>query len=151
MSWICCSHDWAVHLSCSKGKQPLLPLLTCQMALSPWSFIANNAWRLTIFITVGHKNVCFSMDCPQINDCNFLKIFFQSETTVGKLRTPANWKFAKISCTRIAYGPNSRKFPVAKISCSTVYEMGKKESYRRMEQVNLKDVLHRYRSLSIFV
>ena len=37
---------------------------------------------------------------------------FRQFPAVGKLRTSANQKFAKISCMRIAYGPNMRKFPV---------------------------------------
>ena len=47
-------------------------------------------------------------------------VILQLTTTVGKLRTSAIGKFAKISCTRIAYGPNLQNFHVAKISCSTV-------------------------------
>ncbi len=46
---------------------------------------------------------------------------FRSETTIGKLRTSTFHKFAKFSCMRTAYGPNSQNFHVAKNSCSTVY------------------------------
>ena len=42
------------------------------------------------------------------------------EYYLNKVRTSAIQKFAKISCTPIACGRKSRKFPVAKISCSTV-------------------------------
>ena len=53
-------------------------------------------------------------------ECYCSKVEFQSETTVGKLRTSTFQKFANISCTRIACARNSRKFPVANFSCSTV-------------------------------
>ncbi len=45
----------------------------------------------------------------------------QSETTIGKLSKSTIQKFANFSCMRIAYGPNSRTFHVANISCSTVF------------------------------
>ncbi len=54
---------------------------------------------------------------------NFLHaniLYFEKQGLILKLRNSSNQKFAKISCTRIAYGPNSRNFHVAKISCSTV-------------------------------
>ncbi len=40
----------------------------------------------------------------------------------GHLRlTSTIQKLSKVSCIRIAYGPNPRIFPVAEFSCSTVY------------------------------
>ncbi len=47
---------------------------------------------------------------------------FDKQGLILKLRSSSIRKFAKISCARIACGRKSRKFPVAKISCSTVLQ-----------------------------